>query len=478
MLAITRLHLHTLALVSLLLVLSLAACRRPLTGSTLPPAGEALAERPSPTATLPPTASATPTAPPATATPLPPTATVPASPTPFYQGVRSTACGQALPLLPPAQPTAVNQLAVDPQALADLQAIVPENARPALSRILAAPESVGVAIYRVGRESEGIYLNADVAMPLASVVKLLHLVAYAEAVAAGELNPLTQVTLAEIEAFYLPNSDLSSHRRAINAMEADGRIFGEPPTMVLDAVPEMMMTYSSNAATDYLHALLGQERIEATAVALGLTDQTAPCPFLGQFLVMGNHTRTAENDIAAVEAYAEDAVSYGRDVALLADAYSNDAAFREAEIDWRSETRRPSVETQRRFSHTLSAHGTARQYAALMARLAVNGLSNADSSFTARRYLEWPMRFADNQALFTNLGYKNGSLPGILTTVYYAYPRGDGVPIVLALFYRDLPGRTYRLWRNDLPHDEFARWLLRDPNAIPALRAVLSPAGS
>jgi len=85
------------------------------------------------------------------------------------------------------------------------------------------------------------------------------------------------------------------------------------------------------------------------------------------------------------------------------------------------------------------------------------------------------MQFASNQALFSNLGYKNGAMPGILTTVYYAYPIGEVTPVVVALFYRDLPNRTYQQWRRDqLPHDEFARWLLADPRAIPALYAVLN----
>ncbi len=53
-----------------------------------------------------------------------------------------------------------------------------------------------------------------------------------------------------------------------------------------------------------------------------------------------------------------------------------------------------------------------------------------------------------NQALFSNLGYKNGTLPGILTIVYYAYPIGETAPIVVALFFRDLEGRIYREWRD------------------------------
>ncbi len=83
------------------------------------------------------------------------------------------------------------------------------------------------------------------------------------------------------------------------------------------------------------------------------------------------------------------------------------------------------------------------------------------------------MQFDVNQEFFTNLGYKNGSMPGVLTTVYYAYPINDPTPVVVALFYRNLDGRTYREWRTNQAHDELVRWLLYDPEAISILRAVL-----
>ena len=51
-----------------------------------------------------------------------------------------------------------------------------------------------------------------------------------------------------------------------------------------------------------------------------------------------------------------------------------------------------------------------------------------------------------------------------------------GALTVVVLFFRDLPQQTYREWRNALPHDELARWLLADPAAIPALAAALREA--
>ena len=441
-------------------------------------------------AVVPPPGVATPTAAPSTATPpsqptAAPTATVAptAAPTatPLYSGPLSPPCGVALPALPPAAPPTSAALSLDAAAEAELRAAVPPVAWPALQRLLDAPGTVGLVAYQMGRDAEGVRWNAGTPMPLASVAKLITLVAYVEAVAAGELNPTEPVTLAELDRFYLPNFDLGAHRRALAELRADGLMFssGGEDAVALQDVPWMMIRHSSNAAADYLHLRLGQARIEATAAALGLdgaTGQSAPCTFLGQFLMMANHSRGQANDTAVLSAYLDDpagAADYGRDLALLADAYTEQATFRAAEEAWRERVRRPSIDTQRFFAENLAPQGTAGGYAALMARLAQNGLSNADSSFQARRYLEWPNQFDANVEWASNVGYKNGALPGVLATVYYAYRWGETAPVIVVLFYRDLPQDTYRRWRNDLPHDEFARWLLADPAAIPRLSRTL-----
>ncbi len=458
-----------------MVLLVLGGCERPSATDIPLPTSPTPASHQIPTPTLAPTHTPSPEKPtPPSPTPQPPLATPTVIPTaiPVLASTGATNCGQTLPVLPQEKPVII-ALNPDSAALAALRARIPEAALPALLQLLAEPETVGLAAYRVGQESAGAYLNGDVPMPLASVVKVVHLVAYAEAVAAGELDPLTTVPIADMEAYYQPGLDLGAHQRAVNELTERGRTFGDPPNVLLEEVPGMMMRYSSNAATDYLHMLLGQARIEETAVTLNLTSQTAPCPFLGQFLVMGNFTRENVDDQTAVAQLMANPEEYGRLVMELTLEYSGSAEFRAHQQAWRSSTRRPNGQTQRTFTENLNAHGTAQEYADLMAQIALNGLSNADSSYLTRRYLEWPMQFPANQALFTNLGYKNGSLPGVLTTVYYAYPLNDATPTVVALFYHNLDSSTYRAWRSNQAHDELARWLLYDPQAIPILRAVL-----
>ena len=60
-----------------------------------------------------------------------------------------------------------------------------------------------------------------------------------------------------------------------------------------------------------------------------------------------------------------------------------------------------------------------------MSRLAQNGLSNGDASYQARLILEWPNQFEANQTLFSNVGYKNGSLPH---SMFESFPPVDFTP--------------------------------------------------
>lgn len=375
-------------------------------------------------------------------------------------------CGQLLPLAPVRADPAVRSLA----PVLSLPPSVPEGARPALDYLLDDPGSVGLAAYEIGRESDGLFLNPDQPMPLASVVKIVNLIAYAEAVDAGQLDPASWVPLEELDRFYLPGSDLGAHARSLASLRERNLVGREPPATPLEEVADIMIRFSSNAAADYLHWVLGQEAIEKTVLNLGLASQTAPCPWLGQFLVMSNRSRPG-NDRQAVQAYIDDPVSYGQEVMRLTNAFANDQAFRDAERSPRWQ--RLPIQTQALFADNLNAQGSARDYADLMARIAQNQLGSSYVNILVRRVLEWPAAFPANLELFSTVGYKDGSLPGVLTTVYYAQRLADGKQVVVALFFRGLPNQTYQSWRRNLAHDELARWLISDPEAIPALQALL-----
>ncbi len=337
------------------------------------------------------------------------------------------------------------------------ETLIPEDALPAVERFFSHPDDVSLAVYRLGYEGVGFYHNADRPMPLASVSKLLQLTAYASQVDAGTLDPAQPVDESDLEQFYLPRSDLNAHRRALAAYAAQ--------PLVLADVVSMMIRYSSNSATDYLHNLLGQQLLEQTAIDLGMEGQSAPCSFIGRFLIMGDGSEADSS--ATIQTLANDEERYGLDVAARTDRYLNDPVYRVSAEQYWQQRRSPSIAAQTLFVDELETRGTAASYASLMARIVRGEIGSPTSNRQIRDALEWPYdAFESNRELYQMIGYKNGSMPGVLTSVYYSWPLESDQPYVLALFYRNLPNDLYQTWRRELPHDAFAHWLMSDPNAL------------
>ncbi|NDJ54229.1 MAG: serine hydrolase [Chloroflexi bacterium] len=384
-------------------------------------------------------------------------------------------CGMVLPILP----TQPEPLVVGRPRDVDLSP-VPAGARPAVERILEAPLTVSLTAFEMGSEAQGVRVNPTAQVPLASVVKIVHLIAYAEAVTNGEVNPETRVLLDDLNLYYLPGTDQGAHPRAIADLRNRGGISGDPATLALEDIPWMMMRYSSNAATDYIHMLLGQRRIEQTARDLGFTMQTAPCPFLGQYLAIGNHERSIDN-LEAIDSYLQDPLFYAQDVMRLTALYTQLDSFREAEIDWRD----GASERERRdawiaFTEDINAQGASAEYARLMADIAAGGPISPTVNQIVRRYLEWPLvAYPGYDEAYLALGHKSGSLPGTLTGIYYGTEvpdeeTGERRPtVVVAAFFHGLPFDTYRDWLRTVPYDDLAFWLIDDPAAIDELRVIL-----
>ncbi|MGB1253525.1 MAG: serine hydrolase, partial [Candidatus Promineifilaceae bacterium] len=383
-----------------------------------------------------------------TPTPSPtaePTQTPTLTPTPISV---SEPCGQQLPIRLPAEQS-THEWNVPP--LADN--IIPNDVLPALEYFFANPNSVSLTVYRLGYEGIGFYHNADQPMPLASVSKLIELVAYANAVEAETVDPLQTVEVDDLNRYYLPRSDLGAHNASLRELDST--------TLTLNDVAWMMIRHSANSASDYLHDKLGQAVIEQTAVELGFTKHSAPCPWIGRFLTMGNPTRTSSN-IAAIEQLTTSPDRYANEVVWLSDQYTTDAQFRQtAQRYWAN--RQAPLNAQRAFIEQLETRGTTREYAHLMAQLVTQQAGNA----ATRELLNWPLeQFTSNSERYASIGYKNGTFPGVLTTVYYAEPYWADTPIVLALFFNDIPNRTYQGWRRSFPHDDMAHWLMSNPSAI------------
>lgn len=83
-------------------------------------------------------------------------------------------------------------------------------------------------------------------VPLASAIKVVHLAAYARAVASGELDPAEPVPLSKWKRWYLPNTDGGAHPKALQRLGVT-----EPDdTVTLEQMVTAMIQESDIYATD------------------------------------------------------------------------------------------------------------------------------------------------------------------------------------------------------------------------------------
>ncbi|MDZ7912601.1 MAG: serine hydrolase [Rhodococcus sp. (in: high G+C Gram-positive bacteria)] len=285
----------------------------------------------------------------------------------------------------------------------------PENCAAVTSTDLAAedgwiglidqmPETVSLVIDD-GR-GRTVEHRADEEQVLASAIKVVHLGAYARAVEDGTIDPNEQVPLTEWERWYVPGTDGGAHPAALNRLGVanDGLMSTDPnATVSIDDMVSAMIQESSNAVPDYLRYRLGDQTIVDAAAAGGWENFEVPSlvtDILSIFdpsLADGNRWETAQK-------------------------WAFDPTFR-AETE--ASVQLPSYADQVARVQDTFRGGSAAQLIG-MYRAFTDG-SYGEAADTVLRQLEWQPAGGD----IDGLGFKGGSLPGVLTNAF-EIRRSDG----------------------------------------------------
>ncbi|SFS68087.1 serine hydrolase [Saccharopolyspora flava] len=250
-----------------------------------------------------------------------------------------------------------------------------------------------------GRGS-GLSHRADQARPLASAVKVLHLAAYADAVASGRLDPREQIRVGDWERYYVP-VDGGAHPAALRHLGiplGDTGLHAADPEqrVALDDVVAVMILFSDSAAPDLLRDRLGVEAVIAAGAARGWpeADVRSLCAeYL--FLVL---PETAPPAGLPVRARREWGFALER-------RYRDEPALRAEAL--RRLPGVPGYPVQLAWASTTAA-GSADRLAAVHRALSAEG-------GIARAHLERPLAGSLPPGV-SGIGLKGGSLPGVLTS--------------------------------------------------------------
>jgi len=107
--------------------------------------------------------------------------------------------------------------------------------------------------------------NPNKIMPLASTVKILVTIEYAEQAANKLIDPDQAISLDELDKFYIPKTDGGAHPSWLKSVK--DKIHNN--TISIREIAKGMIAYSSNANTEWLCKKLGLENINNRKDSLG-----------------------------------------------------------------------------------------------------------------------------------------------------------------------------------------------------------------
>jgi len=318
-------------------------------------------------------------------------------------------------------------------------AVFRDNPEYVLNHLKENPETTSFYLAENGEEM--ITYEADVVRPLASTVKMLIAVEYAMQIDEGSLDKDRSVSLDDVNRYYFKNTDGHAHEDWLSMLENEGKIKNN--NVSLHEVAKGMITYSSNANTDYLIDLLGVAAINERAETIGLTQHEEVYPMVSALLIPTYIESESENEkqlIQEIEALSMD------EYRALAIELSKEMKAGTIKIE--AETFDASLAVQRVWSDRLIG-ASAADYGRLLAVISNDELPESAAE-TIRDVLEWPLRLQEEkQERFAHLGAKGGSTAFVLNNALYAEDH-DGNRIEMVLLMDDLNDWNGMLLRENM----------------------------
>ncbi|MEK5433608.1 serine hydrolase [Lysinibacillus sp. FSL R7-0073] len=267
-------------------------------------------------------------------------------------------------------------------------------------------------------------------LPLASTVKIIVAIAYAQQAADGHINPQQQVRLRELETFYIPKTDGGAHEAWLAQLNLNGK--GSVP---LSEVAKGMITYSSNANTDYLMHVLGLQNINEVLTQLDVKGHELLYPIASALYIpiqlrdekslTKKETLAALKDMGMAE-YRERALAIHEN--WLEKPLTKEEKAQAIKI--------LNLDVQRVWSDRLIRASTS-DYISILEKLNSKNYFTEDVHKYLDPVMEQLMQNPRNQGWLTHAGQKGGSTAFVLTLAAYAEDK-EGNQTEIAFFANDL----------------------------------------
>jgi len=283
------------------------------------------------------------------------------------------------------------------------------------------------AIYLLRNDKVIAEWNTDKMMPLASTVKIIIAIEYAEQAAAGIINADELIPLSDLDKYYAKNTDGGAHPAWLK--KSADKIVDDK--ISIREIAKGMILFSSNANTEWLIDYLGNDKINARLASMEVKNHDPIYPIVSALFVGKELFPNTENKILEEKLRALTMDEYRAACDKIHDILKQDESKK-----YREDTGDLGFNIQRLWSDNLPA-STVKDYVAIMKKI------NSRTYFSAKthEYLDEVMEFLlqnpQNRAWLEHVGMKGGSTAFVLTKALYATDK-KGNKTELAYFFDGL----------------------------------------
>lgn len=294
-------------------------------------------------------------------------------------------------------------------------------------------DSKDVALSIVHNGTRIADVNSDQPLPLASTMKIIVAIEYAKQAAEGTVDPEEKVSIKELDKYYLPKTDGGAHKAWMGSLKDDNDT--EIEQVPISEVANGMITFSSNANTDFLIKRLGLDNINEVLIQTGLFQHEQIYPIGGAMFI----------PFTLME---EEQMSKKKALKVLQDMSLDEYRQRATEIVNQWDVEPPTAEQKKKAASALDMkfqkiwsdrlpRATTGDYVSLMEKLNSKQYFSKEIHTFLDPVMEGLMQNPQNREWLKHAGQKGGSTAFVLTKAMYAEDK-KGNRTELAFFANDL----------------------------------------
>lgn len=289
-------------------------------------------------------------------------------------------------------------------------------------------KNVSVAIQY--NQQHWVELNTKEPLPLASTVKIIVAITYAQQAADGRIKPQQQVDLKELEPFYIPKTDGGAHEAWLAQLTLQ-----DMESVPLSEVANGMIAYSSNANTDYLMHILGLQHVNDVLTQLAVKEHEPLYPIVSAIYIptqlMEEKSLTKKETLTALRDM--DMAEYRERAVAIHENWLEHPLTKEEKA---KALKMLNMDIQKVWSDRLIRASTD-NYISILEKLNSKNYFSEDVHKYLDPIMEQLMLNPQNQEWLKHAGQKGGSTAFVLTLAAYAEDK-KGNKTEIAFFANDL----------------------------------------